>query len=334
MSTPTSAVPVSPIVPIGHGRRSVADMLDKWAARYPNPNTRAAYIAWVDKLFRFAGTTHPEDLTEGHVAQWAASPSDKPWARAEQPANNTVRARLMAARSFLAWARRNGYQVQEMDLSHLRKAYPKTYGKVQARYQARFLTKDELRSLIAACQDGTWAGSKDQLIIRLGTHGLRLHELVNLQWRDLRGNQLHWTGKGNHPRTVTTSPTLTDLLARWHRYLETLAPVADTDPVLPATKRNGPRTDIVPGKRSAILTIRDRVTYRARLAGLGYVSPHDLRRTCASVLYNTRTADGARKYDLRDVQKVLGHASPDTTDRSYLSQVDRDHLDRAAQDLD
>jgi integrase len=322
--TSTSSLPtLSNVRPIAAGRRHLVDLLTEWSQRYPNVNTRKQYYDYVDKLFIFVGTTNPEAITEAHVAQWST---------AGNPANNSVRARLMAARAFLTWCPRNGYQVRDLDLAHVRSAHPRTYGKAQAPFPARFLSKEELRSLIAACQDGTWQGSKDQLIVRLGTHSLRLSEIANLRWRDVNGNQLKWIGKGNKPRTVTASPTLTDQLAKWKRYLATLGPVLDDHPVLPATRPSG--HGFYPGKPTPTRTIRDRIAIRADLAGLGHVAVHDLRRTCASILHSARTPDGGHLFDLRDVQHVMGHASPETTDRSYLSQLDRDNLDRAAEQLD
>jgi integrase len=50
---------------------------------------------------------------------------------------------------------------------------------------------------------------------------------------------------------------------------------------------------------------------RGRQAGLDPFSAHDLRRTCA-----TRLLDAG--VDLRTVQEILGHASPETTARYDL----------------
>jgi integrase len=68
-------------------------------------------------------------------------------------------------------------------------------------------------------------------------------------------------------------------------------------------------------------TINLFLLYRAGLAELGHVAPHDLRRTCANLLHNARTPDGGHLFDLLDIQQVLDHADPATTQRSYISQL-------------
>jgi integrase len=81
-------------------------------------------------------------------------------------------------------------------------------------------------------------------------------------------------------------------------------------------------------------TIHDVVTSRARQAGLGHVAPHDLRRSAASILHRSTTADGAHRFDLLDIQRVLGHADPATTMRSYLEPMDTETTCRASKILD
>ena len=72
----------------------------------------------------------------------------------------------------------------------------------------------------------------------------------------------------------------------------------------------------------------------AEQAGLGHVSPHDLRRTAAGILHRAVSEDGAHYFDLLDIQKVLGHANPATTLRSYIDPIDNGVISRAAQVLD
>ena len=76
------------------------------------------------------------------------------------------------------------------------------------------------------------------------------------------------------------------------------------------------------------------VAGRAEQAGLGHVSPHDLRRSAAGILHRSVSEDGAHHFDLLDIQKVLGHANPATTMRSYIDPLDTGVICRAAAVLD
>jgi integrase len=73
---------------------------------------------------------------------------------------------------------------------------------------------------------------------------------------------------------------------------------------------------------------------RATTAGLGHISPHDLRRSAASIMHNTLSADGGHVFDLLDIQRVLDHADAATTQRSYLDQLDTSVKTKAGQVLD
>jgi integrase len=64
------------------------------------------------------------------------------------------------------------------------------------------------------------------------------------------------------------------------------------------------------------------------------MSPHDLRRTAAGILHRSTSEDGAHYFDLLDIQKVLGHANPATTMRSYIDPLDTGVIRRAANVLD
>jgi len=73
---------------------------------------------------------------------------------------------------------------------------------------------------------------------------------------------------------------------------------------------------------------------RAEVAGLGHMSPHDLRRTAAGILHRAKSDDGGHLFDLRDIQQVLDHSDPATTQRSYLDPLDTGTKERAASFLD
>lgn len=255
-------------------------------------------------------------------------------------ANNTVRQRLSVARTFLTWCSRAGLAADlGPQLAPLRRQYPKTYGKVQAKNPGRWLTREEAYELlIGACRDGTWTGLRDEIGLRLGLSGMRLSEIVHLSWGgfDRVTRRITFFGKARKPRTVTAGAALVDALERYRTEYESRVgrPVTDTDPVL-CRRRPGPgSTDLRWGTGITDDTLATAVGFRARQAGLGHVAPHDLRRTAAGILHSAVNPDGAHHFDLLDIQRVLGHSDPATTMRSYLEPMRTEVLDRAATFLD
>lgn len=292
-----------------------------------------------------AGSWSVADLTAWAVARHEdGSPT----------ANNTVRNRLSVARLFCAWLIREGIlpadngDLEDM-FKHLRRRHPKVYGKRQASYPARFLTYHEAYEvLLPACTDGTWAGSKDQLLIRLGLLGLRKGEISALTWGNYQQGVILQTGKGNKVREVRPGPKLTQMLEAWRRQYEKelSRPVAGGDPIIcsergrllegkpgTAKSRLQPRR-VKWGAPISAMSIHRAVVKVAERAGLGHVSCHDLRRSAASILHNAKGSDGGHLYDLLDIQKVLDHADPATTMRSYLDQMDKEVKSRAGGTLD
>lgn len=189
---------------------------------------------------------------------------------------------------------------------------------------------------MTSCQDGTLIGLRDEIILRLGLAGMRLSEIAALRTGDVaRLPIITWTGKGRTPRMMTAGEQLTEAT---RRYLDQYPQPQPQDPlicrqVMGATRQGGPRRldwHHAPQAR----TLYGIVTQRARDAGLGHVAPHDLRRTAAGILHRATTDDGAHHFDLLDIQRVLGHADPATTMKSYLEPMDTCVLDRAAAFLD
>jgi integrase len=280
-------------------------------------------VGWyLADLFAHARKHSPAQLSENDVIAWVV----------HTPAsNNHVRQRLSVARTFLRWSARQGFPVPDIEESaaQVRRAHPKVYAKAQAAYPARFLTRDQADQLIAACQDKTWTGSRDQLAVRLGLYGLRLAEIAALTWGNLQDNRLAWTGKGNKPRKVTLGADMLHLLERWRRQYARHAQITPTTPIICANTNQRPPT-MRWGQSMSPITIRLHVGQRAQLAGLGHVAPHDLRRTAAGILHNARDDSGSHMFDLLDIQQVLGHTDPATTMRSYLEPITTDILDRAS----
>jgi integrase len=301
---------------------SLTALISDYTRRYANPKTAYRVSWYLADMFDHARKHSPDQLDENDVIAWVVH---------TPAANNHVRQRLSVAQTFLRWCQRQGHTVPDIDepAAQVRREHPKCYGKVQAAHPARFLNRDQANQLIAACSDKTWVGSRDQLIIRLGLHGLRLSEIANLTWDNLQGNQLTWTGKGHKPRKVTLNVEIARLLQLWHNEYQRQFDVIGTTPVICRNTNQRP-PGLVWGQPMTPLNIGKHVNYRAVAAGLGHVAPHDLRRTTASILHNARDANGGHLFDLLDIQQVLGHSDPATTMRSYLEPITTDTLDKAA----
>jgi integrase len=276
-------------------------------------------------LYQHGQLADARELSSEAIARWVVAAE----------ANNSVRNRLSVARQFTRWAIRQG--VIDADITDdwaadVRKRYPRLYGKQQQKNPPRRLTYHEAYEvLIPACQDRTWIGSRDQLAIRLGLLGLRGGEVIALRWTNLHPDgMIRVLGKGNRIRQVKPGPTLTELLNRWRRHYEKQLgrPVNESDPLLCCqtyrrwgSGRAHPSPAISWGKALGEDSLAELVAKRGTQADLGHLTPHDLRRSAARILHEATTTDGAHLFDLLDIQEVLDHADPATTQRSYIGPL-------------
>ena len=178
----------------------------------------------------------------------------------------------------------------------------------------RILTGEELDAFRAVVeQDEVW---RDFFQTELMT-GLRRGEICGLQWSDFDGDAgmlkvcrtLHSQRKGEYTvgetktnqgmRTIILPHSVTDILRR--RKADTISQWIFPDPV----KLEDP---VNPG--SAYLHMKT-LLRRARLPSIRF---HDLRHSCASLLY-------ANGVSLKDIQEWLGHSDISTTSNIYT------HLD-------
>jgi integrase len=315
-------------------------LIHEFCARYSNTGTARGYRFELLALFKHTGCTHPDDLTEVDVLTWCAGDG--------RLSNNTIRRRATTVRVFMRWCVRAGHGTSDLGEhllgpdSPLRKFRP-TYGKVQAKHPGRWLTHEEAyERLVPACQDGSDVGLRDELVIRLGLLGLRANEIRTLQIGHLllAGSppRITFTGKGYKPRTVSPGDHLVSVL---HTYLAryTAGVGRQLDPGDPLVckrivGRYATGLDWGAGYDQAKDSILRVVRARARQAGLGHLAPHDLRRSAAGILHRAMDDRGAHLFDLLDIQRLLGHADPATTMRSYLDPIDTAVVERAAPFLD
>jgi integrase/recombinase XerC len=173
------------------------------------------------------------------------------------------------------------------------------------------LQEDEVRRLIEVSpDDSTPAAIRDRAIFEtLYSSGLRVGELVGLDWRDINeelGMVLVRAGKGNKDRLVPLGEPAIDALQKWKRVM----PVA--------WEHNGPVITNLRGGRLTTRSVELILQRRIEAAGIGGgATPHGLRHSFATHML----ANGA---DLRSIQEMLGHASLATTQR--YTQVSVNHL--------
>lgn len=153
------------------------------------------------------------------------------------------------------------------------------------------LTDEELETLRDACKN-----KRDlALVDLLASTGMRIGELVRLDVADVNMQERECivTGKGNKQR-----PVYFDARAKLHltEYLETRA---DSDPALFVSLDSSASRVTVGGMELRLRNL-------GKKAGVSRVHPHKFRRTLA-----THAID--KGMPIEQVQKLLGHATIDTT---------------------
>jgi integrase/recombinase XerC len=257
-------------------------------------HTVRAYVGDITSLLDHVcrmGRSELDGLDVGTLRSWLARQ------RSQGRSPRTIARRASAARTFTAWAHREG--LLDADPGSLL-ASPKA-----GRTLPGVLRVDQASTLLAAAADD--AGSHDAVAIRdravlelLYATGIRVGELVGLDIPDIDHERrlVRVTGKGRKERMVPFGEPARHALRAWlagGRPL--LATPAAGDALFVGTR--GRRL----GARSAREIVHRRLRAVPEAPDLG---PHGLRHSAATHLL----AGGA---DLRSVQELLGHASLATT---------------------
>lgn len=293
--------------------RLVADYLDHVALeRTLSPHTSRAYagdleafVAFlVDYLGKEATALRPGDVEPAAVNAFLAS-----MAKAGLAKRSRAR-RLSAVRGLFRYACREGRlgrnPAAAVRAPKLEKTLP------------RHLRPGEIEDLIEAPEDAgpedPRLGLRDRAILELlYAAGLRVSELVSLDWSDLdlSDRVLRVLGKGGKERMVPFGREAATALGAWLREWDAVrsGPAGGDrgEPVF-LNRRGGRLTD---------RSIRNLVDRYTRAAGVpDGVHPHTLRHTFA-----THLLEGGA--DLRAIQELLGHSSLSTTQKYTHVDVDR-----------
>jgi integrase/recombinase XerC len=252
-------------------------------------HTVRAYVADIVSLLDHAarmGCAEPVDLDLTVLRSWLAR------LRTTGAARTTLARRAAAARTFTAWARRDGLTDRDPGAQL---ASPKAHRELPT-----VLRDDQAATLVTTPAGNEPVELRDRLILELlYATGIRVSELCGLDVPDVdRGRRVvRVLGKGAKERSVPYGRPAENALDGWLRHGRPLL----------ATPRSG--TALLLGTRGGRLqptTARAVVSRYAEAAGLPHISPHGLRHSAA-----THLLEGGA--DLRSVQELLGHAALSST---------------------
>ncbi|HYD50378.1 MAG TPA: tyrosine-type recombinase/integrase, partial [Terriglobales bacterium] len=161
----------------------------------------------------------------------------------------------------------------------------------------------------------TAAGLRDRALLEVTySAGLRVSELVGLDWRDIDADveMVRVRGKGNKERVVPIGRRALAALAAYLDKIGELCPRGVRQPEAVFLNTRGERLTT-----RSVARVVDRYVLTSAIATKA--SPHALRHSFATHLLSA----GA---DLRAIQELLGHASLSTTQR--YTHVDLSQLMR------
>ncbi|MFD2614600.1 tyrosine-type recombinase/integrase [Paenibacillus gansuensis] len=248
-----------------------------------------------EHLQLFLGTLrHPKAI--------ATKKGTKPHPKAGQLLNATTRARIISAiKQFFKWAVKQHYirydVSQFLDTPQLGERIPKS------------LTFEDAVKMEKAAGERKLAARDYLITIIFLLRGLRVSEMASLNVSEL--NQFNGTigyfGKGNVERELLLTPKIVRALDEYMSLRKELLQRRNrlNEDALFISEKRGERLT-----RRGIELIIEEIAEKAGVkAGGGMkVSPHKLRHTCATILYNE--GEGA---DLLAVAELLGHKDPNTT---------------------
>ena len=251
------------------------ELIDLWL-HGKSANTVDGYRRYAQRFFISVSNKSMKDVTLMDFQLWEMS---------LKSSDNSKRVAIGAIKSLFSFAKELG--VISSNLGILVKS-PKS----KNRLAERILTEEEVKKI----KDAT-TNQRDLLIVRLlYAGGLRVSELCNLKWRDLKarseGGQITVFGKGDKTRVVLVGKGM------W-KELQGLKDNAKPDDPVFVSRQGGHLC------RSMVFHVVTNAAKKAKIEGS--VSPHWLRHSHAS-----HSLDRGAPIHL--LQKTLGHSSVSITE--------------------
>ena len=263
----------------------------------------------VDSLRWFARALHRDDP---HEVPWESLRQEHTRALrerlAEERAPATANKMLVALRGVL----KECWRLELMGVEDYQRAvdFPPVRGRSLPR--GRLLTRCEINALFNACAGGAGpARARDAAILALGYGaGLAVSEITALDVEDYdpRAGALLVRARGVRERVVYLVDGTRDAFDVW---LHARGP--DPGALFWPGSKGG---HLLPDRRMTRAAMNQMLRRRAAEAGVGSVTPHDLRRSFICGLLD-------QGMDLAQVQRLAGHATPQTTARYARHDTDR-----------
>jgi integrase len=275
-----------------------------------NRNTRSVYEWAFD---RFTAWYARED--HGRLSPLQIMRAYRASLEASDAAPSSINVELSALRRLLRNASGAGY----VDPKAAGEAAAVENTRVLGRKAGNWLTGPQARKLLLSPDETTLKGKRDRALLGvLVGCGLRREEAIGLEVECIEIRESRWTipelvGKGKRTRLVPVPAWVKDRLDEW-----TGAAEIGKGKIFRAVRKDG----VVAAGALSSKAVWNIVMFYAGKSGLGKLSPHDLRRTCAKI------CEG-RGGKLRQIQLLLGHSSIATTER-YLG--DQQEIARAIND--
>jgi integrase len=196
--------------------------------------------------------------------------------------------------------------------------------------KGRALNRSEIDDLLEVCLKDPCSvrGARDAALIGVARSGLRRSEIVKLQIEDIdleTGEIRVVKGKGNKNRTCYLTPRGIELVEKWLLLSEKVKDYEDS-PENSSNQKQGDRASnqkpvgnihlFVPITKSGRLldkpltdgAILHILKTRGKEAGLDHFSPHDMRRTFATDLFDANV-------DIETIAQLMGHSNVQTSAR-------------------